>query len=339
MPNRPDWTRITKPRGTHLSNPSTAADGSLGGPFGNSPSISATINPSALRFSQIPGTPGAALAQNARNVANKVSNWWNALPGNQPQFGTQKTTAGNVLLYNANKQPISGFQTSETFGGVTTTKTNPVAYDASGNKYKYDTSSGQYVRDNTVAFSQQNNGLNASVLGQAPKQYLNNLVGLDMGAQPKQLEMKTAMQIFNGQTNQQVIENMAKNGYAYVAGPRGGTFVLQSGQGGNSGSTTNGNVTKLDNGATIIEGQQLATGERQYAYVPKMKKGQNYNTVVKKDSQGNWVRYTVPVYDYSGSRGSGSSSTNTTTSTQSSNSNGNQFGVSSQLVNLRVNYG
>ena len=296
----------------------------------------------------IPGVSGTSLQQYHRATSggnaftNAVKNWWNNLPGSKQQPGSLNTNTGGVILYNANKQPISGFQTSETFNGVTTTKTNPIAFDASGNKYQYDTSSGQYIRDQSSAFSNQpssTNGLDSSVLGKAPQPFANNLVGLNMSsAQPKALEMKTAMQLFSGLPNDQVIASMQKIGYQYVQGPRGGTFVL-SGQGDPNYKPTQGNVTKMDNGATIIEGQPLQNGKRQYSYISgKIKKGGNFNSYVQQDAQGNWVRVVVPAYDYGGGGGRrrrGGSQPNYQHSSQQQS----KAPTIPQLVNLRVNYG
>lgn len=342
--------RITTPRGTPLSNPSTAADGFLGGPLGNNPS-GAQINPApafnySQRFALTPGSPGA-------NMIGAFKDWWNGLPGNNPYQNPQnyKTNVGQPQLFRSpGGVPIQGYTDTQTFNGVTTSYTNPIAYDSSGARYKYDSSTQQYVRDNTSAFSSPStNGLD---VGPAPKPFNGNLVGLTLGPDTKQLELKTAMQLVGPQYSKAETDlYMSKLGYQYAPGPRGGTYIY-TGEGADPnfkpvGVTGNyqsqGGTTKDQYGNTIIEGTTMNDGTRQYTSIsPNIKKGGNFNSVVKKDSQGNWVRYVVPVYEnkkYNRQNARRQAAYEAQKQSAQNAAQQQNQPVSNQLVNLRVNYG
>lgn len=330
--------RVTYPVGTFLSNPSTAADGNLGGPAGNNPSTPSWLKPTTA--SQIPsyvGLSSPTVVSPARpSFANLPTYARNAMLATGA-IAPVTTNTGQDVLFDSAGTPLSGKQ-------YMSIRPNE-AFDVMGNKYKLDSSTGTYIRESTTALKPNN--LNSSTMN--PSTDSDSLVGIDFGSTPNRVTFGFAKNILKGASNEEILQVMASKGYEYVPGAGGGQFFftgggtaptsqqVQSTQGGYVDPTTlaKGERAKDNYGNTFVGGTPLPTGEAQYTQIYKMKKGQNFNSVVKKDKNGNWVRYVVPTYDRGDYRGTPAPAQTTTTQPTQEQQ---VFGTN-QLVNLRVNYG
>jgi hypothetical protein len=324
------YPRLTTPTGTFLNNPSTAAAGQLGGP-------------------QVTNIPQISQGQSGRGsgslLAAGFSDWLKNIF--TPKYAKQPE------FYNELHQPIAYKQT-ETFNGKSTTTYNPVAYDASGNRFTYDEGKQQYVRDETKAFSTP-----TPSTAQA-----NNLVGKNIETSPQAIGTNAVSSIFPGKSFEQVKAIMEAKGYALQAsGGHGPSVWVLQGESASSSQQASltgraseigpnlgrGEFAKDIYGNGVVGGipttkdiGNTPAGTAQYALtVGSVNKkldelgAYKWTSYTTKDENGNWVR----VYQkqlrgaYTGNGGAEDAANKKKKPNRIDNQNYNN------LVTLRANYG
>lgn len=292
----PRLGRITAPQGTYLpddqppySNPSTSADGQGQGPSGTNPA-----QPSAsLGTLSVPSWERSFW--NPRNISDfgrGVQGWWNSLPGNQerPQ-----------VFYNEAGVPTQYQQTS-VWNGQTSTTTNPIAFDARGNRYTYDVAKQQYVRDSTNTLDPNKDSPTNAWVGES------NLASI-----PKGIVGHMAKQIFPGLTDKQRQAELESRGYTRIYQPGIGEYWVKSsesqvGSGGAVGGAMDSrgrpeyvDPTRLEpgervtaaSGLTFVGGTPTEGGDAQYAVtIPGGQDDERYKwaSSVRQNEDGSWQR-------------------------------------------------
>lgn len=321
----PSYGRITMPKGTFLSNPSTAADGSLGGGSG--------MNPTAPT-SQIPGvnTPvgGATSPLEQYRTQNPVSNF---LTGIQKQIMNQPT-----MLEMA--QSFDFKQAQAQYGSGVAGFLQAYANIVTGNK------------NPTKAFGDNPEAITP------PK---NNIVGQDISTMPSALSLGTLQQILPGKSFDQIAQVMKAKGYEWV--PYGGGFFANATGSGGSEELAKTQVSALKDdrgrmqvnpfelGPTLEPGERAVvsggygvtggtpteSGQAQYA-VTMPGQGDRWKYNIKQDSDGNWVRI---YYRTNGRVNKRSQENRRRRAQERAAANASQPATSevNELVTLRANYG
>lgn len=339
QPN-PPTTRLTQPKGTFLSSPSTAADGFFGGAQpSNIPQIGAQV-----------GTPAATTAgySSFENIVKRLFDF--------------RTVSDR--LYDSPSQPKQpqGF-VGNVPGGMSGNPINkPTTYTS--------TPSGIFNQS-----SGANQTVNNSITSQT-----HNLIGADIAANPNEMNFDTLQTIFPGRSAAEIQSFMQAKGYTYQAYPYGGgTFVLTNPQAAQSSQanmlqTNFGNQVSFTNGADV--GASLARGEKlkvsagynmvggakttvaqgttpagtsQYAVTYgtvdkklEAKGAYKWTSKTVKDKNGNWVKVYEKVLRGPYSKGGQQQqavNAERRQAQQQQQQDQNQGQTFNQLVTMRVNYG
>lgn len=328
----PPMGRLTMPKGTFLSNPSTAAVGSLGGPQGMNPALGQTpdyLNTNTWGQSINPLGTEDARGNAPANPFQGIVDWFAS------QKGTNRSVL-DVLLGGTTKAPISYGQNtilpSQGFG----------------------------------VFQSSDKPVNAFA---PPKSKTNTLVGQDIGSSPEFLSQHQLGQLFPGIDRSKLEAVMGSRGYVRQYQMGVGEIWVKTGEGtgGESfASATSGGLdargrpefvdpTLLEpgervtsqSGLTFVGGTDYTdpSGNTVSQYSITLPGGANdtkgrykWSSTIRKDEQGNWVRiYRKELRKvYTRSHRNRAQGRREARRNQQNQVNGNEV---NQLVNLRVDFG
>lgn len=354
----PSYGRITMPKGTYLSNPSTAASGSLGGPQGANP-------PPPTGMVPVGQTPVPQI--NAGSFTGFLQNLYNKYTQTNP-FGQ----AASSLLQNP-LNPMGNVQPPTVNQGLMDTAKDWI------------TGTGVYGTNPDPFLASFTNRDPKSPTGalKAPTNPSNNLVGNGIGKTPARLDMGTLQQILPGKSFDEIRGIMELKGYEWLP-YNGGFFANAGGPGGSAEQLATQQQTLLrDNsgrtyGNPFEIGPTLAPGERTVTAGHKTEAGttvgsgvgvtggtsytdKNGNTVqqyavsygsggdrwkynIQKDAAGNWVRIYYRTFSKARSRSALKRKANNRENGRTPrdyNDNGTRGSGEqyNQLVNLRADFG
>lgn len=329
----PQYGRLTAPRGTFLSNPSTAADGALGGGQGMNPSFPTPLGQQTNYGSVAPGY--------LDQVKNK--NLWDIVSTPFQQAGNALNNLDTALRGVRLWQPVAPQQ----FGPLASVTQLGVDLMGISNQM---TGNQQFASPYSAPVEQP--------VSATQKPYAGNNAQITF---PNQIPNAQAQLGMPGLSQEQINEAMTQRGYikSYQSGVgevwvrTGNSAPLdQLAQNANKQYQAMTNPAGLAPGETVVTdnavyrgGTPTATGEGQYSVTYKNTNAANdkhgkYKWVsdVRKDANGNWVRVNRQVLrkvytrsHFHGGRGGG---------LPTGNQPGNQAsGDQAQLVNFRANFG
>lgn len=287
MAIKTQYGRITRPKGTYLSNPSTAADGSLGGPSGMNPAPGWTGN---LGYGPVSGN---GMFWTPQNQAPTVPSgqWYSPIVNAFNQL--------NKNMENANQAIKDTKIPTVKLPGFLGSVQNATAPLMNGTMSPQNSYVSPFVKGANDQASQEQYGAMPS-----PNDYgavIPMNIANQMGAKDGMTATQVAQQMMSAGYTQKWVQDL---GQVWVKGsaPTGGSQAFGGGTNGrpdwvDGASLAPGESVTDANGNRFVGGTPAPDGTAQYAIniantaAAKDTKGKyKWVSDVKKDSNGNWVR-------------------------------------------------